>query len=31
MTKDIVYFSKCFLVISDSSVENYLFSYVPHF
>ena len=31
MTKDFEHFFKCFLAIRDSSVENSLFSSVPHF
>ena len=31
VTKDIEHFSKCFSAIRDSSVENSLFSSVPHF
>ena len=31
MTKDVAHFLKCLLAIWSSSVENSLFSYVPHF
>jgi hypothetical protein len=31
MTMDVEHFFRCFSAIQDFSVENYLFSYVPHF
>jgi len=31
MTKDVEHFFRCFLAIQYSSVENSLFSFVPHF
>ena len=31
MSKDVEHFFKCFSAIRDSSVENSLFSFVPHF
>ena len=31
MTKDVEHFFKYFSAISDSSVENHLFSSIPHF
>jgi hypothetical protein len=31
MTNNVEHFVRCFLAIRDSSVKNFLFSFIPHF